>query len=82
MNTERERETAQRRFIVEVVVTDLKMGVVHFAAERLLLALGRLGVASPDLRPVSGVIRDMSHTHKHTTRTTLHTSTLTTTPRT
>jgi len=36
-NTERERETAQRRLIVEVVIADLKVGVVvHFAAERRL----------------------------------------------
>jgi len=51
-HTNTERATAQRRLIAEVGVAALKIGVVHFAAERQLLALGRLGVASPDLCPV------------------------------
>ena len=51
-HTNTERATAQRRLIVEVVVAALKIVVVRFAAERRPLALGRRGVASPDLRPV------------------------------
>ena len=43
-HTNTERKTAQRRLIVEVVVADLKNGVVHFAAERRLARTINKGV--------------------------------------